>query len=212
MPCFEFATHSGISALGNGELDAQSSESEAALSWQGLYVSHLLELEDIEKAESSRIPSTLLSGSLSGTVRYEKVHKKLKIIKLIGDHERIQGLSSRWSAGEGEFEEGFKELCLHSIQLAQQKIAVLVQEFLLLEQLFERVKSRRGDTKRLMKGKQKQRSKVEAAVQHWDAWRAALNGSNPRAQSSVSSRIGAFLRAEYPWDADSQTGAHCYMP
>ena len=194
------------------ELDAQSSESEATLSWQSRYVHHLLELEIIEKAESSRVSSSLLSGTLSGTVRYDKVNKKLKIVRLIEDHERRHGLSRSWSAGDSEFEEAFRELCLHKIQLAQRRIAVLVQEFLLLEQLFERVKSRRGDTKRLMKGKQKQRSKVEAAVQHWDDWRAALDGSNTRAQPSVSSRIGAFLRAEYPWDADSQTGAHCFVP
>ena len=182
--------------------------------WQGHYVALLLELDLMEKAESSRLSPRFVSGSLTGTIRLDRLTRKLKTQRQLLDYEGQHEIAERWKPGEADFEDGFLELCEHHMSLVQHRIATLVQEYLLLEELFGRVQNRRGDTKRLMKSKQRQKSKITTAAQQWLDWKSAIPGSEAEGQPSISTLLPSILRAEYPWHADFHEGtkhAHFFV-
>lgn len=196
------------------EAPQQTEENSPCPTWQGDYVALLLELDLIEKAESSRLSPRFVSGSLTGTIRLDKVTRKLKIQNLLRNYEDQHEIAERWQSGVASFEGGFRDLCNHQMALVERKIATLVQEYLLLEELFGRVQNRRGDTKRLMKSKQRQRTKITSAAQLWLDWKSATAGNEDNnAQSNISALLPAILRAEYPWQADFHEGEtkHCTL-
>lgn len=182
--------------------------SNAVLSWQGNYVALLLELDLFERASGGRLSPRIVSGSLSGTIRLDRINRKYKILRLLEELESQQHVMERWCPSEEAFEQGFGDLCTYHVELAQHKVITLVQEYLLLEELFGRVQNRRGDTKRLIKGKQRQKSKVSTAVQHWHDWKSALAGiASTDCPAHIQQNV---LRAEYPWRADTNAGTNVF--
>ncbi len=98
------------------------------------------------------------------------------MLQVVEDLRRIEAahrIQVSWQEGASQFEDAFKRLCAAKQHLVQQTISRQVQLYRFISELYERVCTRRTDSKRLTAARERQKAAVEDLVCKWHRWRSS---------------------------------------
>lgn len=150
-----------------------------------------------------------LPETSSAPSRLSLVTRKVKVVEDLRRIEEAHLIHMRWRETGPEYEAAFQALCRYKQELLQVDIAKQVQHVILIEKLFERIATRRTETKKLAKVKERQQAKVRQAAQHWYECRSA--GSHDlRRQKLPADLESEIMRGIFPWHSSEEQGESAY--
>lgn len=187
---------------------------DSMLEWPARYVELLLEQSAARKDASNRVSPDMITFSVAGSTRMSSVNKKLKVENEVFHLEREHSIDPTWQPGSPMYEDGLSKLRQHKMQGIQRDICELAQHLLIVEETFKRQATYRGDTKRLLQVKQRQKKKIQAALCFWAHWNAISSGATgeipQQPVTEVSPEmVNAACRGHYPWQQDDETAGKC---